>query len=938
MTQSLRRAFLCPSILSFLVIGAVFTQEPSTWMPPSYEDSHSANNLPMRTSSSITRQESVNFTNGLIDWWRGENNANDAIGDAHGTFEGTVSYGSGIRGQAFQLNGIDSFINIPHNPIFDFGTMDFTISLWVNFTSIEGEMVLIEKYVEKFSSSSSIGWTLTKLSTNELRFAVPPYDFDMTPPSIPLNSWINIAITRTKCSLIFYWNSQVLLSTSSIDITPSISSLKFGHRGNPTDTPGSMDSRGYYLNGLMDEIRVYNRGLSEQEVFLLYKYQVNKHNHDITVGLQTPNYARVDTPYLINATIWNTGASNESNIEFILYLDGVILPTVSCTISTLLTNENLTLSYEWSPFSMMVYNFTACTLPVVNETFTSDNFDTDMVQGLDWMYTPHSPIKISNNDGFAAIEANGTGSATNPYILEGLYIVTMGEHPIYIHDTSAYFVIRNCWVESREAGIGIYIQNATDGTVTLDNNICHKNQRGIYLDHSGSSTITNNLVTNASGSGIFLKASGRNSLIGNTVTDNGGTGIGIGEYIPFSGGGESHECVLINNSIINNQGAGIELVGSSNCVLMNNTIAANNWNGIGIELGGSSNFIFFNNIIINNNYGIDIYYSDNNAIYYNNFINNVGGTSQVYVRHGDMNNFTYNYWSDWTGPDEDDNGIVDHPYPIEGDGNNSDIYPLVTPYPLPTHFPHFGPWTRVSPSGGGTYFGLIPITCPVVSNHEVFYTISYSANNGSSWVTLVSGLTTLPYLWDTTTVDDGDQYLIRINVTCTCGATDVTTSNSPFTIHNSHLSPFTVLSPGGGNIYFGSVTIQWSTTADRFYHEVIYTISYSADNGGLWVTLISGLTNLTYIWDSTTATDGSHCLIQVTAMCAEGSWRVATSGVFILDNVPPLTSLSSRYLSDSSVNPEPPLDILPVLQLLSSVGIVAFVGILMVVVRRHQMG
>ena len=49
------------------------------------------------------------------------------------------------------------------------------------------------------------------------------------------------------------------------------SSLKFGHRGNPEDTPGSDDWRGFYLDGLIDEVEMFSRALSTDEIMAIYQ-------------------------------------------------------------------------------------------------------------------------------------------------------------------------------------------------------------------------------------------------------------------------------------------------------------------------------------------------------------------------------------------------------------------------------------------------------------------------------------------------------------------------------------------------------------------------------------------------------------------------------------------------------------------------------------------
>jgi hypothetical protein len=75
-----------------------------------------------------------------------------------------------------------------------------------------------------------------------------------------------MALTRQNNKFTLYWNGYPINSTITELNLDSISSLKFGHRGNPIDTPGSRDESGFYLNGLIDEVRIFNYALSASEI------------------------------------------------------------------------------------------------------------------------------------------------------------------------------------------------------------------------------------------------------------------------------------------------------------------------------------------------------------------------------------------------------------------------------------------------------------------------------------------------------------------------------------------------------------------------------------------------------------------------------------------------------------------------------------------------
>jgi hypothetical protein len=69
---------------------------------------------------------------GLVAWWRGEGEATDTVGTNHGTLINGATFASGEVGQAFSLDGIDDYIEVPNAPalnrIYAVG-IDFFIAL-----------------------------------------------------------------------------------------------------------------------------------------------------------------------------------------------------------------------------------------------------------------------------------------------------------------------------------------------------------------------------------------------------------------------------------------------------------------------------------------------------------------------------------------------------------------------------------------------------------------------------------------------------------------------------------------------------------------------------------------------------------------------------------------------------------------------------------------
>ncbi len=213
---------------------------------------------------------------GMTGWWPGDGNTNDIVGDRNALLRDNATTGPGFVDGAFVLDGAGDFIEVPHDSALNFGSGDFTVDLWVNFNSLADEQILVEKYIETFAPSTRTGWSISKLSENIVRFFgggfVPDVDFGVVPNT---NIWIHYALRRQAGVFTAFVNGVAVASAANSGAgsgnVDSTSSLKFGHRGSPNNTPGSFDDRGFFLNGHIDEVELFvGRALDNAEILAIF--------------------------------------------------------------------------------------------------------------------------------------------------------------------------------------------------------------------------------------------------------------------------------------------------------------------------------------------------------------------------------------------------------------------------------------------------------------------------------------------------------------------------------------------------------------------------------------------------------------------------------------------------------------------------------------------
>src|SRR5439155_26736247 len=170
----------------------------------------------------------------------------------------------GIVGQAFSFDGIDDFVAVPDSSIWAFGTNEFTIELWANFTAASDVRAFVASDSGPGTTNKWIFW----LESGRLRFYI--YSATAGDANIGANSfapvlgqWYHLAVTRRGTNYTFYENGSVLSIDSDMrpvpDVPDASAPLTIGQAENL-----------YFFGGRIDELAIYTRALSDNEIAGIY--------------------------------------------------------------------------------------------------------------------------------------------------------------------------------------------------------------------------------------------------------------------------------------------------------------------------------------------------------------------------------------------------------------------------------------------------------------------------------------------------------------------------------------------------------------------------------------------------------------------------------------------------------------------------------------------
>jgi hypothetical protein len=271
---------------------------------------------------------------GLVGYWNFDEGTGTIAHDSSGNNNDGTIYGatwtSGKYGQALSFDGVDDYVEMAENTDLDPHTSNWTISAWVNVARLTGPYVFGNDWEYGFvivgKRQTEFGdYSLTLLAHGGTSETSPAkFAFVLDGPSqaagaesdlINVFGWHHVVGVRRSGELYVYVDgveygpNNFFQDGSHITPTTDVNSntpIHLGHHG----------AWNQYYNGIIDEVKIYNRALSAEEVWAEYTGQTK-----FIIGTQTVTLESGASKFLIFP--WNTTGLAKGNYTISAYAEPV---------------------------------------------------------------------------------------------------------------------------------------------------------------------------------------------------------------------------------------------------------------------------------------------------------------------------------------------------------------------------------------------------------------------------------------------------------------------------------------------------------------------------------------------------------------------------------------------------------------------------------------
>ncbi|HUU18843.1 MAG TPA: LamG domain-containing protein [Sedimentisphaerales bacterium] len=208
-------------------------------------------------------------TDNLVAYYAFENNTKDSSGNGYdATTSGNPQYVSGPTGygMAMEFDGTGDYVRLPIGSAIAAMT-DITVSTWANFSNLGGAW----QRLWDFGSDEQINMFVTpRIGTaGEFRFAITAAgnvtETNITAPATLPSGWHHVAaiIDSASMTMKLYQDGKLVAEGPTLLLPSDLGETTENYLGR------SQYAADAYYFGSLDEFRIYNRALSEDEVLYL---------------------------------------------------------------------------------------------------------------------------------------------------------------------------------------------------------------------------------------------------------------------------------------------------------------------------------------------------------------------------------------------------------------------------------------------------------------------------------------------------------------------------------------------------------------------------------------------------------------------------------------------------------------------------------------------
>jgi hypothetical protein len=207
---------------------------------------------------------------GVVGWWSFDETSGNIAADRTGNNPGAwvnnpVPAPGEVRG-ALSFNGTN-YVTVQDSPLWNFGANNFTIELWANFSAPPGGSVgePAAVLVGNDEGPGDVNKWFFAVGGGNLYFHINsptlgPLFFPLVPFSPVVGQWYHLAVVRTGSTYTVFIDGVASGSATNTDVIPD---------ANAPLTMGEGENIGF-MNGLLDETTIYNRGLEPEEIAAIY--------------------------------------------------------------------------------------------------------------------------------------------------------------------------------------------------------------------------------------------------------------------------------------------------------------------------------------------------------------------------------------------------------------------------------------------------------------------------------------------------------------------------------------------------------------------------------------------------------------------------------------------------------------------------------------------